>query len=117
MKGFEGPWTAVLTTLFLCSFLLGLATSGHCQISAADTFAPAANAFDHLFTPRMELPPAQRRYAEWASDLTVAASLAADTYWSWKQPNRKAAFLCQGLRDGLIVLVTEIVKRLVHRTR
>ena len=117
MKGFEGPYAAALTTLFLCSFVLGLAATGHCQITAADTVVPAVNAFDGLFTPRLELPPPQRKYAEWSSDLTVAASLAADTWYSWKSPNRRAAFTCQGLRDGVIIGVTEVVKRLVHRTR
>ncbi len=117
MKGFEGPYAAALTTIFLCSFILGLAQVGHCQISAADTVVPAVNAFDHLFTPRLELPSADRKYAEWSSDITVAASLAADTWYSWKSPNRRAAFMCQGIRDGVIIGVTEIVKRLIHRTR
>ncbi len=104
------------TIAFLCSFLLG-ATVAQCQITAADTVVPAANAFDHLFTPRLELPPPDRKYAEWSSDITVAASLAADTWYSWRSPNRRAAFTCQAIRDGSIILVTELVKRLVHRTR
>lgn len=77
----------------------------------------AVNAFDGMFTPRLELPAADRKYAEWSSDITVAASLAADTWWSWKQPHRRAAFACQGLRDGSIILISEIVKRLVKRAR
>ncbi len=117
MKGFEGPYAAALTTILLCSFILGLAQLGHCQISAADTVVPAVNAVDHLFTPRLELPAPDRKYAEWSSDITVAASLAADTWYSWKSPNRRAAFMCQGIRDGVIIGVTEIVKRLVHRER
>jgi membrane-associated phospholipid phosphatase len=120
---FEGPRAALLYTLLGCVFLLGTAQLGHCQIDAlsgADATAAgisAVNAFDGLFTPRMELPVPQRKYADWGSDLTVGASLAADTWYSWRSPNRRAAFTCQAIRDGSIILVTELVKRLVHRTR
>lgn len=121
---FEGPYAAAITTVALCALMIYCSPYRvQAQIGArsgADVAASgtsAVNAFDGLFTPRLELPSADRKYAEWSSDLTVAASLAADTWYSWKQPNRRAAFTCQGIRDGVIIGVTEIVKRLVHRTR
>lgn len=123
-RAIGGTWNWACAHGTLLLWLVGVSCGvsvctvvGHCQITAADSVIPAVNAFDGLFTPRLELPAPDRKYAEWSSDLTVAASLAADTWYSWKQPHRTAAFTCQAIRDGTIVLVTELVKRLVHRER
>jgi membrane-associated phospholipid phosphatase len=61
--------------------------------------------------------PQQRQAANILSDVTVAADLALDTWASWRAPDRRQAFTKQAIRDGAILGVSELTKRLVHRTR
>src|SRR5258706_7321255 len=57
------------------------------------------------------------RDANIISNITVGASIALDTWDSFKSVDRKRAFIKQGERTLIIVGATEIVKRLTHRTR
>lgn len=66
-------------------------------------------------------PPAStqtgRTIADVASYGGVIAALAADTVAAWNAPDRPHAFKMEGLRLGVVVGVSEVVKRAVHRQR
>jgi membrane-associated phospholipid phosphatase len=68
------------------------------------------------FTPALTTPW-NRQIANIASDVTVAASIALDTWDSWKSQDGKRAFTKQAERTAIILSVTELTKRLVHRER
>jgi membrane-associated phospholipid phosphatase len=72
-----------------------------------------AVAGDRLVSPW----PREHQTANVLSDITVGADLALDTWASWRAPDRRQAFTKQAIRDGAILVVSELTKRLVHRTR
>lgn len=51
------------------------------------------------------------------SDVSVGLSITGDTINSWKQEDRKHAFIKQGERTVVVLGATELVKLLVHRER
>ena len=55
--------------------------------------------------------------AAMVSNISVASSLALDTYQSWQSADRKHAFVRQAERTAVVLGVSELVKRLTHRTR
>ena len=59
----------------------------------------------------------ERHVADVISTSTVAASIAFDTWHSFRADNRKVAFEQQALRMGATVLTTEVLKRVIHRRR
>lgn len=105
----QSPWkraTAAVSPLGLSAgVLLVLLLPAPCQAQAV--------AGDALVSPWTT----QRQTANILSDVTVAADLALDTWASWKAPDRRQAFTKQLIRDGSILGVSELTKRLVHRTR
>ena len=106
---------AVFAALTLAS--TGLSAQGLGAFSGANATA-SVNAIDNSVTPRFVLPTIHERlYANLASYMTVAAALGSDTLHSWQSENRKAAFTCQAIRDGSIILVSEVTKAIVKRVR
>jgi membrane-associated phospholipid phosphatase len=61
--------------------------------------------------------PASRHAADVASTVTVSTQIGLDTLASLRAPDRRCALLHQGLRLGLVVGLSELVKHVVHRTR
>lgn len=57
------------------------------------------------------------RDANILSNVTVGISIGLDTIDSWRSPDRKRAFIKQGERTVIILVATELTKRLTHRTR
>ena len=51
------------------------------------------------------------------SNVTIGISIGLDTWDSWKSVDKKRAFIKQGERTIIILGVTEVTKRLTHRTR
>lgn len=58
-----------------------------------------------------------RQLADAISTALVTANLAGATVTAWRSDDRRHAFTCLAIRNGLEVASAEIVKRLVHRTR
>ena len=58
-----------------------------------------------------------KRLADWASYTTVITNVTFDTIHSYRSIDRRKAFTRQGLRLGLTVASSEIIKRIVHKTR
>lgn len=59
----------------------------------------------------------ERKAADVASWVTALADVALDTKVSWDAPDRRRAFVLQGVRIGVTYGAVFAVKSLVHRTR
>ena len=111
-------WAFAHALLIVFAVGFGFGSIGHCaQLQPADAFVPAVNAFDGIFTPRLELPPADRKYADWGSTGLVVVSVAKDFYDALKAPNRTDALIRFTIRDGSTAAIAEALKLIVHRTR
>jgi membrane-associated phospholipid phosphatase len=102
-----------LKIVVIAAALLALSAPAFAQISATDS----VSGLDGYVASKFALPKQDQVYAGIASDITVGLSIGADTIHSWQSPNRKAAFVCQGIRDGAVLGITELLKRLVSRIR
>lgn len=58
-----------------------------------------------------------QRAADVISYLTVSASLGIDLYNSLNHSEKKRALIRMGIKDGSIIGISELVKKIVHRTR
>lgn len=58
-----------------------------------------------------------RPIADWVSTGLVGVNVAGDTIGAWRADDRRHAFLGLACRDAIAIGVSEVVKRLVHRTR
>jgi len=58
-----------------------------------------------------------RAFADNLSTALDAAQIGLDTIHNWREPERKAALLCEGFRLGVAVGIAEGTKLVVHRTR
>lgn len=74
--------------------------------------ASAQPALDRAFTPWKDPHPAVV-----ASNLTLAATVAIDSVASWRSDQRGRAFAQQGLRVGVALGLSALMKTLVHRDR
>lgn len=58
-----------------------------------------------------------RPIADWVSTGLDMTNVGVETWRNWQAPDRKKAFLNQGLRIGIAVGIAELTKHFVHRTR
>lgn len=58
-----------------------------------------------------------QRVADWLSTGLVGVNVAGDTIAAWRSDDKRHAFLGLACRDAIAIGVSEVVKRLVHRTR
>lgn len=83
---------------------LAIASSLHAQPVAFDRLAPAWS-LEH------------QRAAEVLSNVSLWSTVGVDTWSAWQAPDRRAAFLRQGLRYGVVESAALITKLIVHRDR
>ena len=93
-----------LRILSFVVFLSCGASSASAQATSLDKLTPA-------------WPASAQHTAEVASNVTLGADLALDTWASWQAPDRRHAFIAEGERVGLVLASAALVKFLVHRTR
>lgn len=58
-----------------------------------------------------------RKLADALSTALVGVNLGAETVQAWRAPDRKHALLCEAVRNGLTIGASEVIKRVVNRTR
>lgn len=58
-----------------------------------------------------------KKVADVASTVAVGVNIGAEMISSWKSSDRKSAFQCEFVRNGVLIGATELTKVLVHRTR
>ena len=61
--------------------------------------------------------PEHRHFADAPGTRTVVGQIGADTIASWRAPDRRRAFECEGLRLGLAFGISEALKFAVHEPR
>lgn len=67
--------------------------------------------------PTLHLPDSQRPMARHLSDGLVYGTIAMDTLHSFREDDKKAAFINQGCRMGIAIGSTLLLKNLVRRER
>jgi membrane-associated phospholipid phosphatase len=55
--------------------------------------------------------------ADTLSTIGAFGSIGLSSWQAYRSPNRKQAFLCEGLRVGLSSVAAEVTKRLIHEDR
>ena len=60
---------------------------------------------------------AQSSIANKISYITVGANLTLDTIHSLKSEDKKRALIKQGIRDGITITTSELLKRAIHKNR
>lgn len=57
------------------------------------------------------------KLADWGSWATAITNVTFDTVHSFRAPNKREALTKQGVRLGLTIGTSELIKRIVHKTR
>ncbi len=71
----------------------------------------------HAQEPTPAWPVQDRHVADVLSTLSVASQVGLSTWDAWRAPDRGRALMREGMRVGLTIGASEIVKRIVHRER
>ena len=91
--------------ILACVLAIGLASIASAQALPIDKLTPPAAS------------QTGRDIADFASYAGLATQIGIDTYASWKADDRAHAFKMEGIRLSVTVASSEIIKRLVRRSR